>query len=135
MPDRPGRMFKVLCRPMESRRAMQVLERLGWAGPAGRVEAFLSRFEESFRSLRLAVGVTAQGIAPRIGFELSRGEAASFSRPGTGGWAPLLTGSARSLAGCLPVILTDLSTPMIGRDADHPVAFGETGPSRQRGQD
>ena len=91
MPDRPGRMFKVLCRPMESGRAMQVLERLGWAGPAGRVEAFLSRFEKSFRSLRLAVGVTAQGIAPRIGFELSRGEASSFSRPGTGGWAPLLT--------------------------------------------
>ena len=90
MPGRPDRVFKVNSRPMEPARAVQALERLRWRGPAGEVAAFLLRFEGLFRTLRLAVGVSADGVLPRIGLELFQAEAASLSHPGAGKWPPFL---------------------------------------------
>ena len=75
---------------MTSERALMALEGLGWTGPAGEVAAFLTRFGGLFRSLRLAIGVTAGGVSPRIGLELFQGEPGSLSEPGAGGWPPFL---------------------------------------------
>ncbi len=90
MPGRPGRAFKVISRPMEPARALQVLERLQWKGPVDAVAAFLARFGGLFHSLRLAVGVSAGGVLPRIGLELFQGEPGSPSHPGAGEWPPFL---------------------------------------------
>lgn len=90
MPGRPRRAFKVNSRPIKSERVPMVLEGLGWAGPAGELAAFLARFEGLFQSLRLAIGVTAGGVLPRIGLELFQGEPGSLSQPGVGGWPPFL---------------------------------------------
>ena len=100
MPARPDRAFKVNSRPMEPARAVRVLEGLRW-GAAREVAAFLAEFGGLFRSLRLAIGVTADGVLPRIGLELFQGDAGSLSHPGVGEWAPFL---ARLCEGglCLP---------------------------------
>lgn len=91
MPGRPARAYKVNSRPMEPARTLTVLEKLGWNGPTGTVATFLSAFEGAFRTLRIAVGVTAEGILSRIGLELLQGEASSLSDPGAGQWGPFLT--------------------------------------------
>lgn len=90
MPGRTQREFKVNSRAMKSERALVALEGLGWTGPAGEVAAFLARFDGLFRSLRLAIGITAGGVSPRIGLELFQGEPGSLSQPGVGGWPPFL---------------------------------------------
>ena len=90
MPGRPARAYKVNSRSMEPARTLPVLEKLGWNGPAGAVATFLSAFEGTFRTLRIAVGVTADGVQPRIGLELFQGEAGSLSHPGAGPWGPFL---------------------------------------------
>lgn len=90
MPGRAERAIKVNSRTIEPERALQVLDALQWRGPAGEVAGFVSRFEGLFRSLRLAIGVTADGILPRIGLELFQGEPGSQSHAGAGEWPPLL---------------------------------------------
>ena len=70
MAGRPERVFKVNSRSMEPAQVLQALNKLLWTGPVGEVEAFLSSFGGLFRSLRLAVGVTSEGVLPRIGLEL-----------------------------------------------------------------
>ena len=114
MPGRPARAYKVNSRSMAPGRALAVLERLGWKGPAGAVAAFLSAFEGSFRSLRIAVSVTAGGILPRIGLETFQGEPGSLGHPGAGPWGPFLARLCeRGL--CLPEKLDGL-TAWPGRD-------------------
>ena len=39
---------------------------------------------------RLAVGMTAEGVLPRVGLDLFQGEAGSLCQPGAGAWAPFL---------------------------------------------
>ena len=90
MPGRAGRAFKVNSRTVKPEVALQILERLRWTGPASEVAAFLSRFEGLFRSLRLAIGIDAGGVRPRIGLELFQGEPGSLSHPGSGEWPPFL---------------------------------------------
>ena len=90
MPGRPMRAYKVNSRPMAPGHALQVVEKLGWKGPFGAVATFLSDFEGTFRTLRIAVGVTAEGILPRIGLELFQGEEGSLSHLGAGPWGPFL---------------------------------------------
>ncbi len=90
MPGRPGRTFKVNSRPMEPERVLPLLERLRWTGPASEVAAFLSASRKLLRSLRLAVGVSAEGVLPRIGLELFQGVPGSLSHPGVGEWGPFL---------------------------------------------
>lgn len=90
MPGRPARAYKVNSRSLEPARALPVLEKLGWDGPVGAVAAFLSAFDGAFRTLRIAVGVTAEGVLPRVGLELFQGEAGSLRHPGAGPWGPLL---------------------------------------------
>ena len=75
---------------MKSERVLMALEELGWTGPAGEVAAFLGAVRWVFRSLRLAIGVDARGVSPRIGLELFQGEPGSLSQPGAGGWPPFL---------------------------------------------
>ena len=107
MPGRTRRAFKVNSRAMESERVLMVLEGLGWSGPAGEVAAFLARFEGLFHSLRLAIGVTADGVLPRIGLELFQGEPGSLSQPGAGEWPPFLAGLCENGL-CLPQKLDGL---------------------------
>ena len=90
MPGRASRAFKVVSRPLETARALPLLERLRWRGPAGEVAAFLTTFEGSFRSLRLAAGVTADGVVPRIGLELFQDEPGRLHHAGVGRWGPFL---------------------------------------------
>jgi len=101
MPGRGERAFKINSRAMKPDRMLQVLERLRWNGPAGELAAFLARFGGLFHSLRLAIGVTADGVLPRIGLELFQGEPGSLSQPGAGGWPPFLAG-LREDGLCLP---------------------------------
>ena len=107
MPDRSVRAFKAICRPSDSRHVMRILEGLEWKGPITEIAATLSDFEGLFRSLRLAVGTTGNGILPQIGLELSQGEDTSFSRPGVGEWAPLLNKLCEKGL-CLPAKLNGL---------------------------
>ena len=90
MPGRASRAFKVVSRTLEPACAPALLERLRWRGPAGEVAAFLTRFEGSFRSLRVAVGVTAAGVVPRVGLELFQDEPGRLHHAGVGGWGPFL---------------------------------------------
>ena len=90
MPGRPARAYKVNSRSMEPECVLPVLEKLGWKGPAGAVTTFLSAFEGTFRTLRIAVGVSAEGVLPRIGLELFQGEAGSLGHAGAGAWGPFL---------------------------------------------
>lgn len=90
MPGRPERAFKVNSRSMEPAQVAPALEKLRWRGPIGEVEAFLSSFGRLFRSLRLAVGVAAGGLSPRVGLELFQGTPGSLSHPGVGDWEPFL---------------------------------------------
>lgn len=90
IPDRPVRALKVVSRPLEPTHVLPVLSRLRWPGPAGEVAAFLSAFAGLFRTLRLAVGVAAEGVLPRIGLELFQGEPGSFGHPASGEWGPFL---------------------------------------------
>ena len=108
MPGRAGRAFRVVSRTMEPARALPALERLRWRGAAGEVSAFLSACDGSFPLLRLALGVTAAGVAPRVGLELFQGEPGTLRNPGVGGWRPCL---ARLCAAglCLPEKMTALS--------------------------
>ena len=107
MPGRGERAFKVNSRAMDPDRMLQVLERLRWKGPAGELAAFLARFEGLFHSLRLALGVTAGGVLPRIGLELFQGEPGSLSQPGAGRWPPFLAGLCEDGL-CLPQKLDGL---------------------------
>ena len=108
MPGRAGRAFRVVSRTMQPARALPALGRLRWRGAAGEVAAFLSAFEGSFPLLRLALGVTAAGVAPRVGLELFQGEPGTLRNPGVGGWRPCL---ARLCAAglCLPEKMAALS--------------------------
>ena len=108
MPGRASRAFRVVSRTMEPARALPALERLRWRGAAGEVAAFLSAFEGSFPLMRLALGVTAAGVAPRVGLELFQGEPGTLRNPGVGGWRPCL---ARLCAAglCLPEKMAALS--------------------------
>ena len=90
MPGRATRAFKVVSRPLEPARAVPLLERLRWRGPANEIAAFLSAFEGSFRSLRLAVGVTAAGVMPRVGLELFQDEPGRLHHAGVGRWGAFL---------------------------------------------
>jgi len=101
IPDRPSREFKVVSRPLEPARVLPLLARLRWPGPAREVAAFLSAFAGSFRTLRLAVGVAAGGVSPRIGLELFQGAPGSLSHPAAREWEPLLAG-LREDGLCLP---------------------------------
>ncbi len=107
MPDRTVRAFKAICRPTDSSHVMRILEGLKWRGPITEIAATLSEFDGLFRSLRLAVGTTGNGILPQIGLELSQGEATSFSLPGAGEWAPLLNKLCEKEL-CLPAKLNGL---------------------------
>lgn len=114
LPGRASRTFKVVSRPLAPARALPLLERLRWSGPAGAVAAFLTTFEGSFRSLRVAVGVTAAGVVPRVGLELFQGEPGRLRHGGVGGWRPFL---ARLCAAglCLPEKMAGLAA-WPGRD-------------------
>ncbi|MDE0229604.1 MAG: hypothetical protein OXJ62_12205 [Spirochaetaceae bacterium] len=90
MPGRVRRAFKVVSRTLEPAYALPLLERLRWSGPAGEIAAFLTAFEGSFRTLRLAVGVTAAGVAPRVGLELFQDEPGKLHHAGVAGWRPFL---------------------------------------------
>ena len=90
MPGRARRAFKVVSRTLEPACALPLLERLRWSGPAGEIAAFLTAFEGSFRTLRLAVGVTAAGVAPRVGLELFQDEPGRLHHAGVAGWRPFL---------------------------------------------
>ena len=91
MPGRASRVLKVVSRTLHPACAMQTLERLRWNSPAGAIAAFLTTFEGSFRSLRLAVGVTAAGVVPRVGLELFQGEPGRLDHAGVVRWGPFLT--------------------------------------------
>ena len=91
MPGRPERAYKVNSRSLEPAQVSPVLEKLRWRGPLGEVEAFLAAYGSLFRSLRLAVGVAAGGVLPRIGLELFQGTPGALSHPGVGDWAPFLS--------------------------------------------
>ena len=90
MPGRASRAFKVISRTLDPACALPLLERLWWSGPAGEVASFLTTFEGTFRSLRLAIGVTAAGVVPRIGLELFQDEPGRLHRAGVAGWRPFL---------------------------------------------
>lgn len=100
IPDRPVRGFKVVSRPLESARVRPVLARLRWPGPAREVAAFLSAFAGLFRTLRLSVGVAAEGVLPRIGLELFQGVPGSLGHPASGDWGPSSPGFARTGCAC-----------------------------------
>ena len=109
MPGRPGRLFKVNSCALDPARAPSVLERLGWRGPIGEVAEVLSAFDGLFRALRLAVGVSAEGVLPRIGLELFQTDPAAVGRPGIGKWMPFVARLCeRGL--CLPDKMEGLST-------------------------
>lgn len=107
MPGRAVRAFKVNSQAIEPGRALHLLERLRWKGPADEVAAFLARFEGLFRSLRLAIGVTADGVLPRVGLELFQGEPGSLTQPGAGEWPSFLAGLCENGL-CLPQKLDGL---------------------------
>ncbi len=90
MPGRPGRLFKVNSRALDPARVPSVLERLGWRGPTGEVAELLSTFDGLFRALRLAVGVSGEGVLPRVGLELFQTEPGEVGRPGIGKWKPFV---------------------------------------------
>lgn len=90
MPGRAGRAFKVVSRTLAPAAALPVLERLGWRGLKGGIAAFLAATEGLFGSLRLALAVTAAGVAPRAGLELFQGEPGTLRHAGVGGWGPFL---------------------------------------------
>ena len=107
MPGRPVRAYKVNSRSTEPARALAVLEMLGWKGPAGAVATFLAAFEGSFRTLRIAVGVTAEGVLPHVGLEVFQGEAGSLCHPGAEPWGPFVS-RLREHGLCLPEKLDGL---------------------------
>ena len=90
MPGRAGRALRVVSRTLPPAAVLPVLKRLRWRGPAGEIAAFLSATEGLFRALRLALAVTAAGIAPRVGLELFGGEPGTLRYAGAGGWGPFL---------------------------------------------
>ena len=108
MPGRAGRAFKVVSRTLEPACAPALLEGLRWRGPGAEVAAFLAAFEGTFRSLRLAVGVTAAGVLPGVGLELFQAEPGRLHHAGVAGWRPFL---ARLCAAglCLPAKLDALA--------------------------
>jgi hypothetical protein len=90
MPGRADRALRVVSRTLPPAAVLPVLERLRWRGPAGEIATFLSTTEGLFRALRLALAVTAAGIAPRVGFELFQGEPGTLRYAGAGSWGPFL---------------------------------------------
>ena len=90
MPGRAGRAFRVVSRTLAPAAVPPVLERLGWRGPRGEIAAFLSATEGMFGPLRLALAVTAAGVAPPVGLELFQGEPGTLRHAGAGGWGPFL---------------------------------------------
>ena len=90
MPTRPERAFRVVSRPVEPSRALPLLEGLRWKGPPAAVDTFLSGSEGLFDSLRIAVGVTADGVLPGVGLEVFRGTPGTLGHGGVGGWEPFL---------------------------------------------
>lgn len=101
MPTRSERAFRVVSRPVEPSRALPLLDGLRWNGPASAVDAFLSRSEGLFDSVRLAVGVAADGVLPGVGIEVFRGTPGALGHGGVGGWEPFLV-RLRDEGLCLP---------------------------------
>lgn len=70
MPGRSPRGIRLIVEWIGYDEVAATLERLGWRGAALAAQTLLAELRPTLPAFRLAVDVAAQGVSPRIGFEL-----------------------------------------------------------------
>ena len=71
MPEREIQAVRLTTSGVEIEQFPALLERLGWSGPVQRVRSALADFADLRPLLRIALDAVADGLAPRVGLELS----------------------------------------------------------------
>ena len=105
MPGRELRAIRLIMRSVEAGEVPHLLERLSWTGPVRNVREALDIMRGVCPRFRLALDVTADGPAPRLGLEVfppkGRSDMDSWLTTGRNTWRPIAE-RLEAMKWCLP---------------------------------